>query len=1049
MFFSNQLLRLAIPILAIIIWMTPAKLAALEDTIAPQLFSKMEWRFVGPYRGGRVLAVTGVAGNPYQYYMGSAGGGVWKTDNAGQSWSNISDEHFNVGTIGSIAVANSNPNVIYVGTGEGPIRGVTTSHGDGIYKTTDAGKTWQHMGLKKAGQIPKIRIHPTNPNIAWAAVQGTIWGPSKERGVYKTTDGGKSWQQVLSVNENTGAADLSIDPANPRILFATMWHHGRSPWYITSGGEGGGIYKSVDGGDNWKQLEKGLPELVGKIGIDVSAANSNRVYAVIEAEKGGIYRSDDAGESWSLQNSDRIIQARAWYYNHIKADPVEENTLYVMNAPFMKSIDGGKTFFKVDTPHGDHHDHWINPQNNKNMINANDGGATITFDGGKTWSSIYNQPTAQFYRVTTDNLSPYNIYGGQQDNATMAIASETFDKSIDASEQFAVGGGESAHIAFDPQNPRLIYATTINSTLTEYDREGGRVRSIMPYPEYVFGRNPKDQKYRTNWNAPVLVSAHNPKVIYYATQMLLKTTDRGVNWEEISPDLTRNDKSKQQQNGGPLTNEQAGAEFYNTIFYIAESPRDADTLWVGADDGLLHISRDGGKNWQNITPKKSQEALINAIELSPHAAGTAYIAVAGYKLNDSRPYIYKTTDFGKRWKRIDKGLPKDTFVRVVREDPKRKGLLYAGTEAGMFISFDDGKHWQSFKQNLPVVPITDLTFRQGDLIVATQGRGFWVMDDLAPLQEVQQDFAKKSLHVFKVTNGRRINGGGGGTDLPDTKNPARGATFKYYLKDDLADDAKFKIEVLDEAGSLVKTFSATPSEADKCALANMDQREPLEIKYPSTKTGMQSWVWDLRRERIHCIDNVKLFSGWNGARVMPGNYQVRITAGDNNQTISFKVTADPRLDAQVQDFAAVEQKIKQATTLMNDLMSHLESARLARSQMQQWLELYGGKIDGLKDKIDTATQHIIEWELAVTQPNHETFDDDLTWPNMLDVQLRFIIDVIDNAGVPLQQGTIKRLNDLTEQWQIQKQALQSIFRQHIEAINQQLTKQGLPYISEI
>jgi len=720
-----------------------------RDAVPDTVIDGLEWRMIGPYRGGRVTTVTGVEGKPNLYYMGATGGGVWKTENAGATWENLSDGYFDVGTIGAVAIAPSDHNVLYVGTGESPIRGVTTSHGNGVYKSTDAGKTWEHVGLRKAGQISRIEVDPGNADVAFVAVQGDIWGPSKERGIFRTTDGGKSWQHVLEVNEDTGASDLSMDPTNPRILYAAMWHHGRKPWFIKSGGEGGGIYKSTDGGDNWEKLGGGLPDLVGKIGVDVSASNPQRVYAIIESEpeQGGLYRSDNAGKTWELIDGHRVLHTRAWYYNHITADPVDEDTVWILNVPLMKSVDGGKSWEKINGPHGDHHDLWINPANNRNIINGNDGGATVTFDGGETWSSIVNQPTAQFYRVSTDNQFPYRIYGGQQDNSTVAIASQSFQGGIGRDDFYAVGGGESAHIAFDPDDPRLIYATTINGTLTEYDVETQIRRSIIPFPELVYGKDSKDLKYRTNWNAP------------------------GSTWEEISPDLTRNDLSKQGRNGGPLTPENVGAEFYNTIFYVVESPTEQGTIWVGSDDGLVHITTNGGESWADISPPHKSEAMINAIELSPHDPGTAYLAVAGYKLNDFKPYIYKTTDYGKRWKRIDRGLPSDTFVRVVREDPTQRGLLYAGTEAGMFVSFNDGGDWQSLHLNLPPVPITDLKIRQGNLVAATQGRGFWVIDDLFVVRQAAGDLADKALHVY-VPDTTHMISGGGGSGIFEAKNPS-------------------------------------------------------------------------------------------------------------------------------------------------------------------------------------------------------------------------------------------------------------------------------------
>ncbi|MDZ7645464.1 MAG: hypothetical protein U5K76_15370 [Woeseiaceae bacterium] len=624
---------LAFVTLAIFSLQSPAK--AVEEG----LIEGLEYRLIGPWRGGRVTAVTGVPGDDQLYYMGATGGGVWKTTNAGITWENISDGQIPVGTIGAVSVAPSDPNVIYVGTGEAPIRGVTTAQGEGLWKSTDAGKTFTFMGLPEAGQIAKIEIHPTNPDVAYVAAQGQIWAPNEERGVYRTRDGGETWEHVLKVNPDTGATDITMDPTNPRILYAGMWHHGRKPWFIKSGGEGGGIYKSTDSGDSWEKLGGGLPGLIGKVGIDVPKAMPSRVYAIIEAEpgKGGLWRSDDYGESWELINGHRVLHTRAWYYTHLAADPSDPNTVWVLNVPLMKSVDAGKTWEKIDTPHGDHHDHWINPENSLNMINGNDGGATVTFDGGKTWSSIYNQPTAQFYRLITDNQDPYRLYAGQQDNSTVSIASYAHDGGIGEDDYHAVGGGESAHIAFDPDDPTLVYATTINGTLTEYNADNKKTRPIIPYPEVVYGKDSKDLKYRTNWNAPVITSPHDHETIYYGTQKLLKSTDRGLNWEEVSPDLTRNNPAHMGRNGGPLTPENVGAEFYHTIFYIVESETEEGTIWVGADDGLLHITRDGGDNWSDISPPHRGEAMINAIELSPHAEGTAYAAVTGYKLNDFDP----------------------------------------------------------------------------------------------------------------------------------------------------------------------------------------------------------------------------------------------------------------------------------------------------------------------------------------------------------------------------------------------------------------------------
>jgi photosystem II stability/assembly factor-like uncharacterized protein len=1029
-----------------------ASFSIAEEVVSPALYSSMEWRMVGPYRGGRVLTVTGVTGNPMLYYMGASGGGVWKTENAGVTWENISDGYFNVGTIGAVAVAPSDPNVLYVGTGEAPIRGVTTSSGDGVYKSTDAGATWQHVGLPKAGQISRIKIHPGDPDTAYVAVQGNMWAPTDERGIYRTTDGGETWEQVLSVGPTTGATDLAMDPTNPRILYASMWHHGRTPWFILSGGTDGGIFKSVDGGDTWEKLSGGLPELIGKVGVDVSASNPQRVYAIVEADagndagegKGGLYRSDDGGENWTLINNSRIIQTRSWYYHHITADPVDEDIVYVMNAPFMKSIDGGVTFEKQTLPHGDFHDHWVNPENRLNQINASDGGATITFDGGKTWSSIMNQPTAQFYRVITDNQTPYRIYGGQQDNSTVAIASETYDSGIGREDYFAVGGGESAHIAFDEENPQLIYATTINGTLTEYNVETERRRPIKPYPEYVFGHQSKNLRYRTNWNAPVIVSQHNTNVIYYGTHKVLKSDDRGVTWQEVSPDLTRNQIERQGDNGGPLTNELVGAEFYNTIFYMVESPYAEGELWIGSDDGLIHLSRDGGASWDNITPTGAPEALVNAIEISPHSPGTAYAALAAYKLNDFSPYIFKTTDYGESWTRIDNGLPENTFVRVVREDPERAGLLYAGTEAGMFVSFDGGSNWQSLALNLPPVPITDLTLRQGDLIAATQGRGFWVLDDVSPLRQANNDMADKPLHVFTPSVATLLRSGGRGAPF-EGANPRRGVILNYYIGEDV--QGPLSIEILGRGGDVIRTFSSAEGEFDACVLGNSDDRRPFHISYPSADAGQQSWAWDMRREGLYCIDDYYTAAGFNGASAIPGDYQARFSIGGATETVSFALLPDPRVEAGDEAYAFLDARLEEVTNLMNELMDSLKAVRASREQIMALMDAHPGSQE-LTGIGGTAVRELTAWEDSVTQKMYETYEDEDTWASLIDVQIRHLLDVIDGAGAPVANGALERLADLKAEWAMRRGELEGPVAGAVTLVNEWVSREGIAAIGD-
>jgi photosystem II stability/assembly factor-like uncharacterized protein len=1010
----------------------------------------LEWRSIGPYRGGRVPAVTGVPGEPNRYYMGATGGGVWKTENAGRTWVNLSDGYFRVGTIGAIAVAESDPNVIYVGTGEAPIRGVTTSHGDGVWKSTDAGATWTHLGLEESGQIAEIRIHPNDPDIAFVAVQGQIWGPNPERGVFRTTDGGKTWSQVLKANPDTGATDLVIDPTNPRILYAGMWHHGRKPWFVTSGGEGGGVYKSTDGGDTWRKLEGGLPGLIGKVAVDVSASNPQRVYALLEAEPGlgGLWRSDDAGETWVLINGHRVLHSRAWYYIHLRADPLDENTVYVLNVPLMKSVDGGSSWEKLETPHGDHHDHWINPADSRNMINGNDGGATITFDGGETWSSLMNQPTGQFYRVTTDNQVPFRIYGGQQDNTTVSIASRSLYGGIGVSDYYDVGGGESAHITFDPDDPRLVYATSINGTLTEYDHATGLERTIIPYPELVYGKDSKDLKYRTNWNAPVALSPHDPTVIYYGTHKVLKSTDRGATWQAISPDLTRNDPARQGRNGGPLTPENVGAEFYHTIFYLLESPREPGHLWVGSDDGLVHLSRDGGASWSDVSPPHNGEAMINAIELSPHADGTAYLAVTAYKLNDFSPYIYRTGDYGRRWKRIDKGLPEDAFVRVVREDPARPGVLYAGTEAGMFVSFNDGEDWQSLALNLPPVPITDLAIRQGSLVASTQGRGFWVLDDLFMVRAAAEGIGARPVEVYTAQRTAPFRSRGWSSEEFEADNPPSGVQIYYHLRQglDAGADRPLSIEIIDDKGDLIRRYSSAETEFERCLQHNMDPRSPYEPEYPAADAGLNRWAWDGRRQGFTCVPDITLFAGLDGPSAPPGDYTVRVTAGGQSDEARFTLGLDPRSQASATDIAEWTVRLDETAALLEEILGELASLRQSAADVQRLM-------DDLPDNTElqaagrSALDAMTAWDHAIIQPLHQTLEDEDAWETRLAGQVRFLLDVIDSTGAPVTAGALERLADLKAAWDALQSQRETIRRDHIAPLNRWARDHGVPHVS--
>ena len=1015
------------------------------DAVEEHLIDGLEYRLIGPWRGGRVTAVHGVPGNDQLYYMGATGGGLWKTSNAGQTWDNISDDQIPVGTIGAIGVAPSDPNVIYVGTGEAPIRGVTTSQGEGLWKSTDAGQTFTFMGLPEAGQIAKIQVHPSNPDHAYVAVQGQIWAPNPERGVYRTTDGGETWELILEVNEDTGATDVTMDLTNPRVLYAGMWHHGRKPWFIKSGGEGGGIYKSVDGGDSWEKLEGGLPSFMGKSGIAVSADNPARVYAIIEAGpgEGGVWRSEDHGETWKLINGHRVLWSRAWYYIHIAVDPTDADTVWALNTKLYKSVNGGEDWEQVDAPHGDHHDMWFNPADGDNIINANDGGANVTFDGGETWSSIYNQPTAQFYRIVTDNQDPYRLYAGQQDNSTVSIASYAWDGGIGVDDYHAVGGGESAHIAFDPDDPTLIYATTINGTLTEYNHDNKKTRSIIPYPELVYGMDSKDLKYRANWNPPVITSPHDHSTIYYGTQFLLKSTDRGLSWEEASPDLTRNKPENMGRNGGPLTPENVGAEFYHTILSIAESKNEEGTIWVGADDGLLHITRNGGGSWTDISPPHRGEALINAIDLSPHAEGTAYLAVTGYKLNDFKPYVYKTTNHGDSWKRIDRGLPDGSFVRVVREDPVVRGVLYAGTEKGMFVSFDDGRAWQPFDLNLPAVPITDLSAREDGLAVATQGRAFWVLDDLWAVRQASNDLADKALHLY-TPPGWAMGKAGGEPDDFEGENPSPDVPLYYVIRDDVDKDAELKIEILDADGAVIRTMSSREGGQERCEKGNEDPRKPITHEYAPIEQGLNKWGWDMKSEDVPCIDSILLNPGYDGPSVMPGDYTARLTLGTATSEASFTVLKDPRSFASVAEIADWAETLEDVKALLSESLEALDEARQAREQIAYLRSEHDDT--ELHSLGEQATAGINAWEEKITQLKFETYEDEDAWATMFDGQVRYLMDTIDESGAPVTEGMRIRQSDLVQLWDELEFELRGITEQYIEPINRWAYERREPHV---
>ncbi|MAN59343.1 MAG: glycosyl hydrolase, partial [Flavobacteriaceae bacterium] len=854
------------------------------QTYDETLYDALEYRLVGPFRGGRSAAVTGVPGNPNLFYFGATGGGVWRTKDGGRSWENISDGYFG-GSIGAIEVAESDHNVIYVGGGEKTVRG-NVSSGYGMWKTEDAGKTWQSAGLDETRHIPRIAVHPKDYNTVYAAVLGNIYKPTQERGVYKSTDGGKTWERKLFANENAGAVDLIMDPNNPRILYASTWNVRRTPYSLSSGGDGSALWKSTDSGETWKEISnnKGFPtDTLGIIGVTVSPVNSERVWAIVEnKEKGGVYRSDDGGETWKQINDDRNLRQRAWYYTRIYADSKDEDVVYVLNVRYHKSTDGGKTYETYNAPHGDHHDLWIAPENPDRMIIGDDGGAQVTYDGGETWSTYHNQPTSQFYRVTTDNAFPYRIYAAQQDNSTVRIAHRTEGWNIGEEDWESTAGGESAHIAVDPENPEIVYGGSYDGFLTRYNHDKNTVRSISVWPDNPMGHGAEGAKFRFQWNFPIFFSPHDPNKLYTASNHLHVTTNEGESWETISPDLTRDVPEMQKSSGGPITQDNTSVEYYNTIFAAAESPVTPGLLWVGSDDGLIHVSRDGGKNWNDVTPKGMPEwMMINSIEPSAYDAGTAYVAGTRYKLGDFAPYLYKTTDYGKSWKKITDGIPAEHFTRVLREDPKKKGLLYAGTETGMYISFNDGASWKPFQLNLPIVPITDLALKDNNLIVATQGRSLWMIDDLTVLHQLASvDKAKN--HLFAPKDTYRMGGNSQKGSLTTGTNHPSGVMTYFYLKN--KPEEEVSLSYLSMQNDTIQKFSTKGAKDKK-----------LEVK-----EGANYHTWDMRGEGAERLDGMILWwASTEAPQAVPGQYKVVLEVGDEVLSKTFTILPDGNAETDV------------------------------------------------------------------------------------------------------------------------------------------------------
>ena len=988
----------------------PAATDPATPTGAATLFGAMKWRQIGPFRGGRVVAVSGVPGDPETWYFGGVAGGVWKSTDAGNTWRPVFDQQ-KAASIGAIAVADSDHNIIYVGTGEACPRGNIT-YGDGVYKSTDAGKTWQHMGLTDTRHIGAIIVDPHNPDIVFVAALGHAFGPNEERGIFRSGDGGRSWQRVLFKNRDTGGIDVVFDPKNASRLFASLWQVRRSPWGFASGGPGSGLYRSDDGGLSWKPLgAHGLPEgTLGRIGVAVSGASSERVYASIEAKEGGIFRSDDGGASWTRINSDHRFRQRAWYYSHIFADPVALDTVYVLNTGVFRSTDGGKNFELLPAPHGDHHALWIDPSAPQRLINGNDGGTTLSADGGKSWTRQENQPTAQFYHVAVDNHWPYRVYGAQQDNTTIAIASRDDNGVIGREDWYSVGGGESGYIAPDPRDSEIVYANAESGQISRYDHRTENLRDVSVFPLDVSGNGAAQLQYRFQWTEPLLVSPHDSNVLYTAAQFVLKSTDQGRSWKRISADLTRNDKSKQQPSGGPITLDITSVEYYDTVFALAESPLQKGLLWAGTDDGLIHLTRDDGQSWKNVTPKDMPAwSMVSLIDPSPHDPASAFVAIDRHKLDDFKPLIYRTHDGGNTWTRIVTGIPDGSYVRAVREDPRKKGLLYAGTETGVFVSFNDGEQWQPLQLNLPTTPIHDLVVKDDDLIVATHGRSFWILDDVTPLRQIDPASGLPDVRLYRPEPAYRlhfpqeVNRRG-----PVGENPPNGAIIDYFLKNKPAADEEITLEILDTQGTVLRRFSNHQKNKFEQPVEWPDRQKPAKLLPDAA--GMNRFAWDLRVEDpIEIPGAFYADEGPKGPIVNPGSYTLRLTTRGGQQTAALEVLLDPRL-AQTTNAAELSAHWDLVTRTAADIASLHAAVNQIRSIREHLNEVTPSAEDKTSGKSGSANaalkrsaaafeKKVRPIEEQLLQVNMKASEDNLRYPNRLNEQYDTFLATIDADDV--------------------------------------------------
>ncbi|HEX5166607.1 MAG TPA: glycosyl hydrolase [Thermomicrobiales bacterium] len=1052
------------------------------------LLQSLKWRSIGPHRGGRVVAVAGDVSNRETFYMGACAGGVWKTTDGGVIWRNVSDGFFKTAAVGAIAVSESDPNVIYAGMGETAIRG-NVSHGDGVYKSTDGGKSWQHMGLTETRHIGDIAIHPTNPDLVYVAALGHVWGPNEERGVYRSKDGGQSWEKILYKSERAGSHELAMDPNNPRIIYAAIWDAQRYPHALRSGGDDSGIWKTTDGGDTWTEITRntGLPKgVLGKIGLAVSGARDNRVWALMEAHDGALFRSDDGGESWQRLSEEPYLRTRAWYYMHIYADPKDADTVWVLNYGIHKSIDGGKTFEAVPSRHGDEHDLWIDPNDTQRMIKGDDGGACVTYNGGRSWSTIFNQPTAQLYHVTTDDNLPYRVYGSQQDNSAISVPSATVEGAIHERDWFEPGGGESGYIALKPGDANIMVAGAIgsgnfNGRLIHYNRTTGQHRNITVWPELAgMGSGAEALKYRFQWTFPIFWSQHEQDALYVAGNRIFKSLDEGKSWEVVSEDLTRNDPETLKPSGGPITKDNTGAEAYGTIFALEESPHQRGLLWAGTDDGLVKISEDGGKNWQNITPAELPEwALISIIDLSKHDAGSAYMAATRYKSHDQKPYLFKTKDFGTNWTLIANGIPEDDFTRTIREDPEQPGLLFCGTETGLYVSYDDGENWQRMGGNFPVVPVHDLVIKGNNLVIATHGRSFWILDDLTPLRQMAagtlatdnalvlfpaapkvrmkvypgfgSDPAKGYVHYRGVGTSNiameviEKPDGTSETHLLDAgENPPDGLVLQYYLREKPKEPITLTIR--DADGNEVRTFS---SKAEKTPPAGAEaegaegaesgsaaDEEPKGDTFVPANAGVNRFDWDMRHAPAETAEGMDL-KPWEkplGPVVLPGTYTVEIKAGDATASQQVEVVKDPRVDVSDADLKAQFDMLLQIRDRLADTTKAIGRVRAMRSQLESWekrtKDSDRGEQIAAAGKAARDELTAIETELIDT-----TTKSPLMSPSRLFEKLNALTEFVDSADVAPAKQSVEVFEKLSGELDDQLARIDAAVENQIGAFN--------------